>query len=344
MKNRWILWGAICLFLLGLLYAMRHVHFDWAIFWRQLRSADPKHLALGVLCIYLGYVFRAYRWALLVKAQKPVAGMKLFGTQVIGFTAVALFGRVADLARPYLVAKRLDLTVSSQIAVYAIERMFDALAMAVIFCLTLVLAPDLKTLPHHEAFARTAWAGLAVALAGGCFAILTRTHGRQVAAALGNALRGSSPKLAASVEHRILSFRDGMDVLRSTADLLGTLALSFGMWGLIILSYFEVVHAFAELSMLHASRVMLLMGASMGGSMLQLPIIGWFTQIGIVSAAMKGLGAPLEPSLGCGALLLLVTFMSVIPLGLIFARIEQVSLRNVAHQSEDLEADAVGLP
>jgi glycosyltransferase 2 family protein len=343
MKNRWILWGAVCLLLSGLVVAMVRIHFDWGIFWRQLRSADPLHLLLGVICIYFGYILRAVRWAVFLRPQKRVPPATLIGTQVVGFTAVALFGRLADLVRPYLVAKRVDLSVSSQIAVYAVERMFDALAMAIIFCSALLVSPDLGTLPHHEALIRTSWIGLIVAIAGGIFALLTRTHGIQLARAIGNALRGISPGFAATVEARILSFRDGMNVLRTFPDFAWALLLSLVMWALIILAYFEVVHAFASLSMLHSSRIMLVMAASMAGSILQLPVIGWFTQIGLVSAAMKGLGAPLEPSLGAAALLLIVTFLSVIPLGIIFARIEHVSLRNVTRESEHLEAEELGV-
>jgi hypothetical protein len=92
---------------------------------------------------------------------------------------------------------------------------------------------------------------------------------------------------------------------------------------------------------LNFSRIMLMLVAGMGGSIFQLPVLGWFTQIGVVSAAMKGLGAPLEPSIGAAALLLLITFMSVIPAGLIYARLEHVSLRKVAHESEEMEVAAL---
>jgi hypothetical protein len=72
---------------------------------------------------------------------------------------------------------------------------------------------------------------------------------------------------------------------------------------------------------------MLLMGASVGGSLLQLPIIGWFTQIAVTATAMHEFyGAPIEAATACGALLLAVTFLSIIPAGLICARIGGVSL------------------
>jgi glycosyltransferase 2 family protein len=336
-KRRWILIAAVCILLAGFAVAMRRVHFDWAMFWRQLHHANPIDIVIGIVCIYLGYIFRAVRWSVFLRPQKPVPPQQLIGTQVVGFTAVAIFGRAADLARPYLVAKRVNLSVSSQIAVYVIERMFDAVAMALIFSSVLALAPDTRTLPHHEAFSRAGWLGLIVALAGALFAVVVRLRGESLAVAAERALH-SSPKLAVAVRDRILSFREGLNALRSFGDFVWALLLSLAMWGLIIGAYFAVVRAFSDLAMLNTSRIMLMMAASMGGSIVQLPVIGWFTQIGVVSAAMKGLGAPLEPSIGCAALLQIVTFLSVIPLGLIFARVEGVSLRKLTEESEQLEA------
>jgi hypothetical protein len=78
------------------------------------------------------------------------------------------------------------------------------------------------------------------------------------------------------------------------------------------------------------SRTMLLMGASIGGSLLQLPVIGWFTQIAVTAAAMHEFyNAPIEAATACGAMLLTVTFLSVIPAGLLFARAGGVNLRAV---------------
>ena len=67
--------------------------------------ADWRKIAIGAGCIYLAYVFRSVRWALLMRHNKKVPPFSLLGTQVIGFTAVALIGRVADPVRPYLVAE-----------------------------------------------------------------------------------------------------------------------------------------------------------------------------------------------------------------------------------------------
>ena len=89
------------------------------------------------------------------------------------------------------------------------------------------------------------------------------------------------------------------------------------------------------------SRTMLLMAASIGGSLLQLPIVGWFTQIAVTAAAMHEFyDAPIEAATACGALLLVVTFLSIIPAGLLFARLEHVSLKSVTTASSATETAA----
>ena len=100
----------------------------------------------------------------------------------------------------------------------------------------------------------------------------------------------------------------------------------------------QTAHAFVqtpELAGLTFSRTMLLMAASIGGSLLQLPIIGWFTQIAVTAAAMHAFyGAPIEAATACGAMLLVVTFLCIIPTGLVYSRVEHVSLKKVASESE----------
>jgi hypothetical protein len=114
--------------------------------------------------------------------------------------------------------------------------------------------------------------------------------------------------------------------------------ISLAMWGMIGFAYVQTAHAFVqtpELAGLTFSRTMLLMAASIGGSLLQLPIIGWFTQIAVTATAMHAFyGAPIESATACGAMLLVVTFICIIPTGLIYSRIEHVSLKRVAEESE----------
>src|ERR1700678_3225550 len=334
--------GAILVGALGWVIHTR-VHFQWNVFRDELQHVDWRRIVFAIALVAFCYWLRAARWAVLVKPQKKVTSFSLLGSQVIGFAAVALFGRLADLVRPYLVAKRTRLALSSQIAVYTVERMFDLGATALIFSSALLLAPDRATLPHHEALQHAALGGLVLAVALAVFAVSVRASGRAVARLAEKALGSLSPSLGHSVGHKILSFRDGLDSIATLGEFILALGLSLLMWGFITAAYLEIMRAFVlspELSSMTLARCLVLMAASMVGSVVQLPVIGWFTQIGVTTGVMQKIfDVQFEPALACGTMLLIVTFMSVIPLGLIWARLEHVSIKKLSQESEHLEQE-----
>ncbi len=323
------------------LFIRARVQFSWAVFGQQLKQSDWRKFAIGIALIYAAYILRAMRWAIFLKPVKRVTPLKLLGSQVIGFTGVALFGRLADLVRPYLVARRVNLTVGSQIAVYTVERMFDLGAMALIFSLALLFAPDRNSLPHHELMVRVAKVSFIVTLGLAVFAVLVRVSGGLLAAFAEKTIGALSAGIGKSVADKIRAFRDGLDTLASFPDFLLALGVSLAMWALIVFAYLETTWAFVnspELSQMTLARCMVLMAASMGGSIFQLPVIGWFTTILATSATMHAwLGVATEPALGAGAMLLVVSFLSIVPVGLIWSRFEHVSLKAVAEESEQAE-------
>ncbi|HVO59409.1 MAG TPA: lysylphosphatidylglycerol synthase transmembrane domain-containing protein [Terriglobales bacterium] len=94
-----------------------------------------------------------------------------------------------------------------------------------------------------------------------------------------------------------------------------------------------------HLSTLDVSRVLLLMAFSMVGSIVQLPAVGGGSQLAVISALQLIYGIPPEMAVSCGMLLWLVTFMSVIPVGLAFARREHLSLKKLSEQSSHEEEE-----
>ena len=347
MKNRrWILWLVGAIALVAVVFVARgRIHFDWGIFFQQLKLADWRDIGIGVALIWLGYLIRAARWALFIKPVRKVSVFSLIGTQVIGFTGVALLGRPADFVRPYLVAKRTRLKLSSQIAVYVVERMFDAGAMALIFSLALITAPHDASLPHPELLRKIAFSGLAGTAALAALAVMVRISGKAVAAGAEKAFGMLSEKLGKSIGGKIHAFRDGLDMLASLKDVGLAFGYSLVMWGAITGAYLMTTRAFVDsppLAGMTLARCMVLMAASMLVSAVQLPVIGWFTQIAAVAATMQSFFAVRwEPALGCAAMLLVVSFLSVIPLGLIWSRIEHVSLRKVSEESEHAGEEAL---
>jgi len=345
-KRPWIAYlaGAAALVALAL-WARAHIHFQWSVFRDQIQHVNWALILLGVAMIYLGYVLRALRWALLMRPQKRVSAFALLGSQVIGYTGVALFGRLADLLRPYLVARRTQTSLTSQVGVYTVERMFDLASMALIFAAALRFAPDRATLPHHDALEHAALVALLVAIALGLFAVAVRIAGRAVARATERVLGTLSPKMARAVAAKILAFRDGINAVGGIDDFLLILVVSLVMWGMIVVAYLATMRSFVlspQLANISLARVLVLMAVGMAGSIIYLPVVGWFTQIAVIGAAMTGIfNISPEPALGCSAMLLVVTFLSVIPTGLLWARFERISLKKVSQESE-LAAEETG--
>ena len=170
------------------------------------------------------------------------------------------------------------------------------------------------------------------------FALFVRLRGDAVAAWLGRKLQRVSPKVASSVEEKILGFRDGLRAVSTVREFGVALAISLLMWVMIGAAYMQTAVAFVdtpELAGLSFSRTMLLIVAvSLGGSLVQLPVLGWFTQIAVMATAMHEFyGAPVEAATACGAMILVVMTLSIVPVGLVFARVEGVSLKGLASES-----------
>ena len=338
-KKSWILWVVVFAVLVALVLVVRsRIHFRWDIFLQQLKLADWTRIAVGIALIWLAYGLRAVRWSIFLKPTKRVSPFKLIGSMVIGFTGVAIFGRLADLVRPYLISRRTQIPLSAQIAVYTVERMFDMGAMALIFSTVLLFSPDRHSLPRPDLINKAALGGLLVAVFLALFTVFVRVSGKVVARMLGRTFGALSQRLGEQVEEKVLGFRDGLNAIGSMGDLLLVAVISLIHWGMIAFAYLETARAFVAepiLANMHLSQCMLLMAASMGSSVITLPVLGWFTQIGFTTAAMQAFfKVPWEPALGCGAVLLLVTFLSVIPLGLVWAQFEHVSLKKITEESE----------
>jgi len=337
----WILLGLVGAFVAWKLHTG---HFDWASFAASWRTADFRLIALALVVIQVNYVMRAMRWAVFLRPALRVAGTKpvqwwsLVGSQFVGFTGLAVFGRIGELIRPLLISRRTGLSFSSQIAVVAVERVFDLGAFGLIFSLNLVFATGLRTLPHHELFHRVGYAIVALTLSIGVFVIAVRLSGNAVASGTQRLIGLVSKPAGESIAAKVLAFRDGLNVIDNLTDLVVAAGLSIVLWLTIALTYILVMKAFpAPLHDLTVAHTILLLGFSVVGSIVQLPGVGGGAQALTISALTQLFGIPGELAVSAGLMVWLVSSMSVIPVGLVYAKIEGISIRQAARGSEDAE-------
>ena len=332
----WVFFALVVAFVAWKLHSS---HFDWAGFGRSLRSADLRLLAVAAVVIVGNNVLRAMRWAVFLRPalrqadKQPVRWWQLLGTQCIGFATLSIFGRIGELIRPLLVARRTGLTFSSQVAVVTVERVFDLVAFGAIFALNLLLAPGLRALPYLGK-AGYFIAGLTVFLM--LFVGLVRLAGPAVARQFGRIFGLLSKAAGAAVEDKIISFHDGLNVIDNAADLGVVMLLSFALWITIAAAYVLVMKAFpAPVATLTPAHTIVLMGFSIAGS--ALPIPGGSGAWAGNSFALQLFGIPGELAASAGLILWLIMNMSVVPAGLIYANVEGISLMQLVRGSEAAE-------
>jgi uncharacterized protein (TIRG00374 family) len=277
-----------------------------------------------------------------VRPQASLAGT--IPPTVIGFTGLALLGRAGELIRPYLIARREGLSFSSQMAVWAVERIFDVGAFTVLLVLAIFLPTTLRFLPNPEIYHRLRLGGfLLVALVGGLSlgALLVARYGEALAGWVEARFAHLAANLGARIAQRVREFHRGLDTIHDPLSFLEIALLSLALWWTVALCYREVTHAYgAPLEHMTVAKVLLLMGSSMLGSLIQLPGVGGGSQLATISALQHIFNTSHELSASCGILLWLVTFVSIVPLGLVLAHYERISLRKLSEETRQEEAGA----
>lgn len=106
---------------------------------QAVRHANPYLLALAVLIISLAYLFRAVRWGALLAPLSPASLRNLFIATTVGFGAVFLFGRTAEVVRPIVLPMRdPKIRASASFVTIMVERIYDTMAVVVLFAVNLL--------------------------------------------------------------------------------------------------------------------------------------------------------------------------------------------------------------
>jgi len=337
-KKRILIFGVVLLILSLLVYLQFRAWktFDWATFRNSTEHVRKVNLLAGVALTYLSYVLRAVRWRIFLKPACKTTTARLLAPQFIGFSALALLGRAGEMIRPYIIAKKVRLSFTSQIAVWGVERIFDMGAFALMLALSF-LSSDLQTLPFYRGLREGAFALMALVLALIIGVVVVKRSGERVGLFLHSLFAGFAPKFADHVREQVRSFSAGLATIDDFSSALQLVALSVFMWMPIAFAYYAITHAYGgKLATLSLPQQVVLMGSSMLGSMLQLPAVGGGQQVAAIAMLHSGFGIEQELAVSCGILIWAVTFMSVIPVGLLLVHREHLSIRAVAE--EQLEA------
>jgi hypothetical protein len=350
-KKRILASGVVFLILAGLIYLQyRHWRsFDWGTFWGQIHRIRKVHVLHGIALVYAAYVLRALRWKLFLRPVRPnVKAVQLVAPMMIGFTGLALLGRAGEFIRPYLVARKTGLPFSSQLAVWAVERVFDVGAFAVLIALAIFLPSALQSIPHPEYYRQFRDAGFVLVLGvtvAAAAAVLISRCGETIAQWIEQRFSHLSSGFGHRLAQKVREFGMGLNTIHGPVSLISLTLLSLVVWYITALAYKEVTHSYGVDALeIPVSQLLILMGASMAGSMLQLPAVGGGSQMATIATLSSVFDVPPEMAASCGILLWLVTFAAVVPVGLVLAHRERLSLRKLSEESHRAEDEEIGPP
>ena len=341
-KKRILISAVLIVVLAGLVYLQFREwrRFNWHVFLERTEDANAFYLATAVALIYVDYLLRAIRWQLFLKPVCDVPWRRLLGPTMVGFTGIALLGRPGEFVRPYVIARKENLPMSSQMAVWAVERVFDTGAFAIMVAIDLAFAPSLRSLPHYAAFRNGGYlltVGVAVAA---LFMVLLYRKTEEMARWVETRF-GHAPHVAQKTALRIREFGRGLRTIHTVGHFFKLAAVSLAIWLVIAAAYLQVVHAYGgKLQHMKISHVIVVMGSAMIGSVVQLPAVGGGTQLATIGTLHYIFDVRPELAASCGIMIWLVTFMMVIPVGLILAHREHISFREATRIAAAEEDDA----
>lgn len=348
-KKRNYLYAALLAGLLVLVYFQFRTWkaFDWATFWKQTRQVDPTLVLYAVVLIHLAYVLRAVRWKIFLRPVKRVSFTSLIAPTIVGFTGLALLGRAGEMIRPYVIARKHDLSFSSQLAVWTVERIFDIGAFTFLFGIAVFLPRGTRSLPHYETFKTIGLVLIAIVVAMVALAWLVRRSGEALAAWIEKRFSHLPAKLGERIASRVREFHAGLDTIKDIGSLFQLIGVSVLMWFVVAVAYKAVLESYPGVIPDLRARVLLLMASSMLGSLIAIPGVGGGSQLATISTLRAVFEVPPELAVSCGILLWLVTFVSVVPLGLTLAHQERLSLRKLSkesHEQQDGDPSAASPP
>lgn len=323
-------------------WRLRASGFAWNQVRDALRHVDWMWLALGMALVLATYVGRALRWEVMLRPLTKDASLwRIFTATAIGFTAVVLFGRAGEAVRPYLIAKKENVTFSSQIAAWILERILDLMMILLIFGIALTQVSSSAIQPGPKFRVVLEAGGYTAGLIGaGSLALLIglrQFRGRMHE----KLLRGLSflpHRILNKIRKGLASFEEGMEATRSAWFTLLLVFYTVIEWSVIAAAFFCVCRAFPATARLGLADVVILLGFVAFGSAVQIPGVGGGMQIATVLVLTEFFGIGLGAATGIALVLWVVSFVLIVPVGLGLAFREGIHWRSLRH----LEPEAGG--
>ncbi len=337
---------------IGALFVYWFAHkLDWAEVWTETRKADLGLLALAVSLFVGTYFVRVLRWrALLAPLAKPSL-KALFRATVVGFSALFVMGRAAEMiVRPAVLSVKEKVHPSASYATVMIERVFDMVMVVFFFAANLVFLQYAST--DAEAMRLFGWIKgtgvlLLVAAIAGIYGLSVFRRRRKGALGYLEQRMNWLPRpVKRGMMSLLLHISEGLSVLHDARGLTQTLSYTVLLWLMVSVAHLLVVRAFdIPYAQVPFTGAVFVMGLSMLGSVVPTPGGATGPFHAATAAALAFLGVAGMKAASVAIVLHLVIFAPATLFGMVYILRDGLSLARLrtVGESQVEEVDKLSL-
>jgi uncharacterized protein (TIRG00374 family) len=246
--RKYVEFGALCLLAIAILWWFGR-NLNWLEVRDAVAQANPYQLLLAAVVISSVYLLRALRWGALLAPLSKARLKNLFEATTVGFSAVFLIGRAGEVVRPVVLPMR-DPTIkaSASFVTIMVERIYDVLAVVVLFAANLLLFKPPTSLANE--FGRLRLIGILLllgAVVGVFFLIQFRKYSERVTSTIKRkleSLRFIPTRLTRAVISVIEQLARALRVLVDARELVITVSWTAMIWLAIAVANWLVLRAF----------------------------------------------------------------------------------------------------
>lgn len=314
--------------------------FNWSSFLAAYASIHWGWMGLSIFLVLGTYAARVFRWHVMISPLNPEASRwRIFRATTIGFTSVVLLGRPGEFVRPWLIAKSENVPVSSQMAAWFLERIFDLLAVLALFGFGLFyFDPSGRDIGAALAWILNAGGALVAIIASACLVILF--FAARAENVFTDRLRDALTFLPDHWKERVYEllggFSGGMACCRSGRNLTAVFLYTGVEWLIITAGTMTFFRSFPDTSALTTLDSVVYLGFIAFGSIVQIPGLGGGVQVAGMVVLSQLFGLPAERAAGIAVANWLVNWVSILPIGLAMMAGQGLRWTSLRQISKDL--------
>lgn len=321
------------------LLARQNQGFSFQEFASSVEGIAPGWFLAAAALSLVAYVMRTLRWVAFVESYAPQPSRReILANTFIGFAAVVIIGRPAELLRPYLIARQLRVPFPSQVGAWMLERIYDLLSILVLAGWAM-LTIDADALPPDSPVTAgihagggvvlvTALAALAILLAFTFAASAARARLEAVLAILPEGRRESAARL-------LEAFTNALGVSRNPLILGRIVGWTFLHWLVVGVSMWCIFQCFPEGTGVSFSESVRFLAILAVASAIPIPfLVGGYYLVSVVLLT-EWLRLPMEPATGITLVAWVLQMGIAVPFGALAALRSGLNWRRIKSMEQE---------